>query len=134
MSAVSEFLQKHEEILAELADTYDDGTYAIYGSEQDMSLGSFPCIGLFVGTPIISRDAISYVPVEYTFILTCADLYDQDKVGDQIAKQYSMYDLMEDVISKMGFRAITNAEPMISIASGEGSFITGWTILIKYNA
>lgn len=133
MSVTSEFLKKHEDILAELTSQYKD-EYAVYGSEQDMSLGIFPSIGLFIGTPIVNTESIAYVSKEYTFVLTCADLYDRDTTGDQIAKQYSMYELMEDVIDKMSFRVIADPEPMISIASGEGSFITGWTTLIKYNA
>lgn len=133
MSYSSEFLKKHAALLTAIGTEYSD-TYEVYGSEQEMSLGSFPAIGLFLGSPVISKECLSYVPIEYEFILMCADIYDRDEGSSQIEKQYAMFDLLETVINKFGYHVIENPEPMVSIAFGEGSFITGYSTIIKFNS
>lgn len=133
MSTTTEFLLKHESIVAATIAKLGVGT-EIRMSEQEMSLGQFPAIGIFLGTPIISRETLSFVPIEFTFMLVCADIYDQDDPTSQQLKQYTTYEALENVISKMNFEVASNPEPMISIAIGEGAFITGWTTMIKNNA
>ena len=134
MSATSGFLKKHEDLYKALTDSTDFKSYNKYDSENSLSLGSFPAIGIFLGTSTNSKQCNSYVPVEYTFVVMTADLYDRDDPADQKTKQYAMFELIEAVIAEFGFEVITDIEPMISIAFGEGSFITGFTTMIKFNA
>lgn len=134
MSTTSGFLKKHEDLYSALVAKTKYDAYNKYDSENSLSLGSFPAIGIFLGTSTNSKECNSYVPIEYTFVLMTADLYDRDDPADQKTKQYAMFELIEDVIAEFGFEVITDIEPMISIAFGEGSFITGFTTMIKFNA
>jgi hypothetical protein len=132
--ANSNFLKKHEELFSDLTDENTFSEYNLYDSENSLSLGNFPAIGIFLGTSRNSKEVLSYVPTEYTFIIMTADTYDRDDPADQKDKQYAMFDLIESVIDKFGFNVITDIEPMVSIALGEGGFITGFTTMIKFNA
>jgi hypothetical protein len=133
----SEFLKKHDELIKLVQSKLTSlsvNNLTVYGSEQEMSLGNFPAIGIFLGFPLTSRETDTFVPLEYTFLLTVANVYDTDDPNDSLTQQYSMYDLLEEVVNECSLRIASNPDPMISIAIGEGSFITGWTLLVKYNS
>lgn len=134
MSTTSGFLKKHEALYKEISENTDFAAYNVYDSENSLSLGSFPAIGIFLGTSTNTKESLAYVPVEYSFVLMTADLYDRDDPDDQKNKQYAMFDLIESIIAEYGYNVVTDIEPMISIAFGEGSFITGFTTMIKFNA
>jgi len=134
MATKSNFLKKHEQIFQALQAEEAFDSYNLYDSENALSLGQFPAIGILLGTSRNTRESNAYVPIEYTYILMVADVYDRDDPADQKAKQYAMHDLIESVIEKFDFNVITDIEPMVSIAMGEGGFITGFTTMIQFNA
>lgn len=130
------FLLKHKALI-ELVNSKKDefgASVNVYSSEQGMSLGSFPAVGVFLGFPRVSSDTTTFVPLEYHFMLSVANVYDNDDPSDMVTQQYAMYNLLETVIDKCSLQVSSSPEPMISIAVGEGALITGWTIMIKYNS
>lgn len=132
MSQADKFLQRHENLLGELASAYPE--LSVAGSENALLLGSFPSIGLFLGIPAHSVHSRACVIVQHSFVLVCFDLLDNDDPADQLAKQKSTLASLLDIIDKFSFNILTEIEPITTIATGEGSFVTGWTTMITFNA
>jgi len=134
MSLSSHFLVKHKALTDALSQSYGEKSYFIAKSESELSLGSFPAIGLFLGIPEHSKESRTYAPIRFNYILCCFDVYDIDNPDDLLTKQQTMFELIEGVISTMSFTVLTDIEPIVSIGTGEGSFITGWTTTIEFKA
>jgi hypothetical protein len=130
MSMKSEFLTKHSSLADQLAAQYPD--YIVAKSESELALGNFPAIGIFLGSSEHSKESISYIPIVHTYILCVFDAYDMDSATDMLEKQRVMFDLLEDIIDKMSFNVLTDIEPEVSIGIDFGTFITGWTCVIKF--
>lgn len=132
MSNKTGFVLKHEELLESLKDTTNQNCY---GSQNEMSLaGEFPCLGLFLAAPIIDKQSGTYVELEHIFLFGAFDRYDRDDPDSEKTVQYSTYEALVDAIDKMNFEVTSDPEPMIGLAFGDGSFISGWTLFVKYNA
>lgn len=128
------FIVKHNEIYNSLCAQYEND-YNICRAESEMNQGKFPAIGIFLGSAILFQDTIqSYIPQSFVYMLMVADIYDRDSYDSQRIKSTTMYNLLVDIITKMNFKVITNAEPVINIAFGESEWITGWTVMIEYKA
>lgn len=132
MSVTSQFLAKHEALTDALEIEYTE--YNIAKSESELSNGTFPAIGLFLGISEHTKESRTYSPRIYTYILCCFDAYEFDNPEDLLAKQQTMFDLIEDVISTMSYSVLTDIEPIVSVGTNVGSFITGWTTTITFNA
>lgn len=132
MSLTSSFLTLHESLATDLKTKYP--SYNIVKSESELSMGEFPAIGIFLGASEHSTESRTYAPIRYSYILAVFDVYDFDSPTDLLAKQQSMFELMEDIISKTGYKVLTYIEPTVSIGIDVGSFITGWTTAIEFNA
>ena len=131
MSVTSNFLKKHLALVEAIQTEYDE--YVIAKSETELALGNFPAIGLFLGSSQHSKESIRYAPIQYSYILCVFDAYDMDSPTDLLAKQQTMFDLMEDIITKMDYNVLTDIEPAVSIGIDAGTFITGWTTTITFN-
>jgi hypothetical protein len=133
MSITSPFLLKHQVLVAQLTASYGE-TYNIARSESELTMGTFPAIGLFLGISEHSKESRAYAPINYTYILVCFDSYEFETDTDLLEKQQAMFGLMEQIIQEMSFEVLTDIEPVVSIGIEEGSFITGWTSTITFNA
>lgn len=131
MNVTSEFLKRHLALATALQAEYDD--YIVAKSETELALGNFPAIGLFLGSSSHSKESIKYAPIQYSYILCAFDAYDMDSPTDLLAKQQTMFDLLEDIIAKMDYNVLTDLEPAVSIGIDAGTFITGWTTTITFN-
>jgi len=129
----SSFLLKHSALITALGTAF--AGYSICASEIAMNnSATFPAIGLFLGISSNEKSVRSYAPIEYSYILCVFDVIDIDDAVDYLAKQQSTFDLLESIINTMDFTLASEIEPVTSIAQGEGSFITGWTTAIRFNA
>lgn len=131
MSVTSNFLKRHLNLVAEIQAEY--GEYVIAKSETELAMGNFPAIGLFLGSCQHSKESIKYAPIQDSYILCVFDAYDMDSPTDLLAKQQTMFDLLEDIIAKMDYNVLTDLEPAVSIGIDAGTFITGWTTTITFN-
>lgn len=128
----TEFLTKHAEIVQKLKAEYSD--FNVYGSEIGVNNGDFPAIGFFLGLSIRQENILTYSPLFYTYVL---GVFDQIEIDDSSLfelKQQETFEKLEEIISEQGFEVFTAIEPLVSIGSGAGSFITGWTTTIKIKA
>jgi hypothetical protein len=132
MSLASNFLKIHESLATALKVLYPN--YVIAKSESELSMGNFPAIGIFLGISEHEKKSRTYVPIGYSYVLCTFDTYDFDAASDLLAKQQTMFDLLEDVISKSSYTVLTDIEPAVSIGIDAGTFITGWTTVITFNA
>lgn len=123
------FLETHQNLVSQLKTKYGD-TLSVPGSENEMVLGRFPALGCFLGVPDHSREMGSFLLMGGAYILCCFDLLDNDSPTDLGEKQRSTFETLVTVIEEQGFQIITEIEPATTIATGEGSFITGWTTMI----
>lgn len=126
------FLSKHTEVLSQMQHSLSGMN--VYGSENEMYLSDFPAIGFFLGTPVLTQETNTYHEIEYDYILSAMDLYDRDDPDAQLAVLSSTYNDLVSVIKTMGFDVVINPEQMLSIEFGGGSFITGWTTVVRFNA
>lgn len=132
MSLTSNFLKKHESIADAVKVKYPN--YSVAKSENELSLSSFPAIGVFLGVSQHNKASRTYVPYEYSYVLCVFDVYDFDSATDLLIKQQETFEMLEKIIEEMSFSVLTDIEPAVSIGIDEGSFITGWTTSIKFNA
>lgn len=132
MSTISQFLRKHADLVAELAAAYTK--YNVVASEIGLQQSTFPAIGLFLGSSEFSRDSRAYAPIEYTYILCVFDEIELDDAAAFLTVQQETFDKLEAIIVAMGYNVLTEIEPIVSLGVGEGTFITGWTTTIKFNA
>ena len=132
MSVSSNFLKKHESIAQDLQTAFPD--YQIAKSETELAMGSFPAIGIFLGVSEHEKKSRAYAPTSYSYILCAFDAYDFDSPTDLLLKQQAMFDLMETIITTMSYTVLTDIEPAVSIGIDAGTFITGWTSAITFNA
>lgn len=128
----SGFLLKHESLITALITAYPQ--YSVQSNEVALSQGAFPAIGIFLGISEHSRDSRTYKAVQYSYVLGVFDILDMDDGNDAISKQRSTFEQLEAIILSMGYEISSEIEPLVSIASGEGSFITGWTTNITFNS
>lgn len=126
------FLQKHIDILTELDEKFPDDT--VYVSENQMNLGTFPSIGLFLAMPVPTLESRKFVEIQYEYMLVVANIYDTDDPDSQISVQRSTYEKLTTIINTMNYTISSPPEPMIRLAVGEGAFVTGWSVFIKFNA
>jgi len=132
MSVTGDFLKKHEDLALALETAYPN--YVIAKSESELSMGNFPAIGIFLGVSEHEKRARAYAPIRYSYILCTFDIYDFDNPSDLLTKQQAMFDLLENIINTMSYTVLTDIEPAISIGIDVGTFITGWTTVIIFNA
>lgn len=126
------FLKKHIDLVNELKEKYKTDT--IYVSENQMNLGVFPSIGLFLAMPVPTLESKRFVEVQYEYMLVVANIYDTDDPDSQINVQRSTYEKLTTIINAMNYTISSPPEPMIRLAVGEGAFVTGWSVFIKFNA
>lgn len=127
------FLDKQTSLIASLKAVYT--TTAVEKSEIHLAMSAvFPVVGFFLGASEHSKDSRTYAPTHYTYILSVFDSIDIDDADDCFKKQQDTFSLLEDIIATMGYHVVTDIEPIVSIATGEGSFITGWSTTIIFNS
>ena len=132
MSYKTGLVKKHQDVLEKLA---SETNMRCYGSDNEMyQAGEFPCLGLFMAEASINLESRSYVELEYLFLFGVFEEYDRDDPLSQKAIQYSTYETLVDVINKMKFEIASNPETMTGLAFSNGSFVSGWTVFVKYNA
>lgn len=125
---MSDFLTKHESLLAELANATQ---YNIYDSSTAMSLGEFPAAGIFLGYAKSTPEINKYHVVEKGYILAIADIFDRDDPDAEKILQHKTYEELENILNQTGWGVVSDAEPLLTIASSEG-FIAGWTIMLRF--
>lgn len=133
MTQATSFIAKHTALIDAITSGY--GTLvSVASSENSLLLGSFPAVGCFLGMPQQSLQSRTFVLTGHSFVLGSFDLLDNDSPTDQLTKQKSTLEMLSKIIEELGFEVITEIEPLTTIAIGEGSFITGWTTTIYFNA
>lgn len=125
----SEFLVKHSEIAEKLKAEYPD--FSIYKNEVGIQQGSFPAIGFFLGMSVHSKDALTYTPTFYTYILGVFDTVEIDDTDGFEKTQQDTFEMLEKIITEQGFEVLTEIDSVVALGYGEGSFIAGWNTTIK---
>lgn len=133
MSQATDFISKHTALVQAITAGYGS-LAAVSSSENAMLLGTFPAIAVFLGIPQQSLQSRAFAVVKHSFVLGCFDLLDIDSSTDQLTKQKSTLELLVKIIEELELEVLTEIEPLTTIATGEGSFITGWTTIIHFNA
>lgn len=132
MSVTSNFLKTHESIATALKAAFP--SHVIAKSETELAMGNYPAIGIFLGVSEHEKKSRTYVPISYSYILCAFDIYDFDSPSDLLSKQQEMFDLIESIIRTMNYTVLADIEPAVSIGIDAGTFITGWTTAITFNA
>jgi len=131
--AKSKFIVKHEALIVSLKAQYS--TYGSFDSELELANSSiFPSIGVFLGVSSSNSEIIKYKPMTYSYILGVFDRIDLSNSSDALIKQKDLFSLIENIIETMGYRVVGDIEPLTEVAINEGSFISGWTVPIQFNA
>lgn len=125
------FLKKHEKLVELLSTTYSNSLF-VADSENQLVLGKFPAVGCFLGVPEHNREFGTFLLMGYSYILCVFDILDNDSPTDLRGKQHSTFETLTNIITEQGFEILTEIEPATTIATGEGSFITGWTTMIYF--
>lgn len=125
---MSDFLTKHESLLTELEGNTE---YNVYDSSTAMSLGEFPAAGVFLGYTKTTPEVNQYHVVEKGYILAVADVFDRDEPKSEKLVQHKTYQELVNILTNTGWGVVSDAEPLLTIASSEG-FIAGWTIMLRF--
>ena len=128
---MSRFLELHNQLAGMIAQAFPG--YNIAKTEAELLASEFPTIGIFLGVNEFSRETTVYVPVSFYYILCVFDVYDFDNPPDLASVQHATFSKMEEVIREFNFELVDNIEPIVSVGTDVGSFVTGWSTAIKYN-
>lgn len=132
MSVTSNFLKKHEELVLALKSAFPNDN--VIKANSYLAEAAFPLIGLYLGSPEHSKESRTYAPVRYVYLLCVFDLMEMEEDSDTaFARQQELFDKIENVITTMGYCAITDIEPTINLSSASG-FISGWMTSIEINS